>query len=117
MSEKYAAYKAAEKQKATKPPVHSGVFAYFPRALKEVAKVSAAGAEKRGIALSDKGWLDPQITVEYIDNAWARHVLDRQIEGAVNLDPKDGGVRHLAQIAWGALAALEKELMEMEKDK
>jgi hypothetical protein len=46
-------------------------------------------------------------------DALARHLLDRAIEGEVNA--KDGDLLHRAQLAWNALADLEKFLIAEEK--
>lgn len=88
--------------------------AYFPRALKEVARVSDYGAKKHGFKLSDKGFLAPGYTEEMYQDAIARHIVGRLIEGEVNA--ADGNLLHRAQLAWNALASLERYLIEQEKD-
>ncbi|MCI0558747.1 MAG: DUF5664 domain-containing protein [Nitrososphaera sp.] len=90
------------------------MIAYFPRALKEIAKVSAHGAIKYGISLSDKDFLKPDYTVDGYLDAVSRHILDLEIEGEIN--HKDGGIYHRAQIAWNALASFEMFLVEQEKE-
>jgi len=92
-----------KKQNNGKPPVFQGVFAYFPNALREVAKVSAYGKDKYQQPWGAKGWLD--VPLEDLQDAHARHTLDQLIDGDVN--EADGGVLHKAQIAWEALAVLE----------
>jgi hypothetical protein len=92
-----------KKQNTGKPPVFQGVFAYFPNALREVAKVSAYGKDKHQQPLDAKGWLD--VPLADLQDAHARHTLDQLIDGEVN--EADGGVLHKAQIAWKALAVLE----------
>lgn len=100
-------------EKSAKLPVMQGVLAYFPRALKEVARVSAYGASKHAADLSEKGFLRPEYTPEMYLDAIGRHILDREIEGEIN--HKDGDLLHRAQLAWNALASLEKYLLEMEE--
>ena len=101
----------ANKQNAGKPPVYQGCFAYFPRALKEVARVSEFGATKYMAPYTRQGWR--QVPLDELRDAIARHELDRVISGEVN--HKDGDMLHQAQIAWEALAALEVMLVEREK--
>jgi hypothetical protein len=98
--------------KAAKPPVFQGCIAYFPRALREVARVSAYGAKKHGFSLADKGFLDPRYTEEMYQDAICRHITDRLIEGEVC--SADGNLLHRAQIAWNALASLERFLIQAE---
>lgn len=97
----------SNKQNDGKPPVFQGCFAYFPRALKEVAKVSLFGKTKYKSEWTTKGWL--QVPKDELLDAQARHILDRVIEGDIN--HTDGDVLHLAQNAWEALAALEVHLI------
>lgn len=106
---------ARAKEKAAKPAAFWGVLYYFPRALKEVAKVSKFGTEKHGVALRDRGFLDPKYPIEGYDDAVIRHSMDFAIDGKFN--PADGNMRHRAQRAWNALAALEKELIEEENER
>jgi len=96
------------KNKMKKPPVYEGVLAYFPLALIEVAKVSAYGLEKHNLKFPDRGFMKEEYPLCGFDNALVRHLLALQIKGEYNVE--DGGVLHRAQIAWNALAALEKEL-------
>ena len=96
-------------QKHSKPPMFEGLLLYLPRALSEVAKVSAYGKDKHGFEYRDRGFLRPEYTEDMYQNAALRHLRDRITEGPINHE--DGGVRHLAQAAWDTLAALEKELM------
>ena len=98
--------------KKEKAPLYWGLINYFPRALTEVAKVSTFGAAKHQTLFKDKRWLDPDYTPEMYDDAIVRHVFDRAVEGEIN--EKDGGCYHLAQIAWDALARLEKLLVAEE---
>lgn len=99
-------------QKRAKPPIYQGLLAYFPRALREVAKVSRFGSEKHDTPMSEKGFLGDNYPTEGYVDAVGRHILDRAIEGEIN--EADGGQYHLAQVAWDALAALERVLIEKE---
>jgi hypothetical protein len=100
--------------KAAKLPIFQGCIAYFPRALAEVAKVSDFGAKKHGFKLSDKGFLDPRYTEEGYQDAICRHIVGRLMDGEVNA--ADGDLYHRAQLAWNALASLERFLLELEKE-
>ena len=92
---------------AGKAPILSGVIQYFPRALREVAKVSQYGMTK----YTWKGWeAVPNGVVRYGD-ALARHLVDEGIEGPI--DPSTR-LRHAAQVAWNSLARLELILKEEE---
>lgn len=104
---------SALNQKKNKPPVYQGVLAYFPRAIKEVARVSQYGLEKHDLDWSDKGFLKPEYPLEMFMDAFSRHMLDLAIEGEIN--KADGELLHRAQVAWGALASLEKYLIEREQ--
>lgn len=90
---------------AGKSPVVQGCLAYFPRALKAVADVSAFGASK----YAWKGWESVPDGVNRYANALGRHITDEAIEGPIT---KDSGLLHKAHIAWNALAALELYLRE-----
>jgi len=92
-----AADPAAER-KAT--PVFSGVLAYFPDALREVAIASRVGNEQHNPG-TPLHW-DRAKSGDELD-ALTRHLLDA---GKVDSD----GVRHTAKVAWRALAHLQKEL-------
>ena len=102
----------ALKHDAGKAPVYQGFLAYFPRAIMEVAQVSAFGKEKYNAEYSDKGFM--QLVSERYADASVRHLLDEVIEGTV-INKGDGGVRHDAQVAWDALARLEIRLKEEEE--
>ena len=69
-----------------KPPIYKGVLKMFPLALVEVAKLSMIGSKKWGYSLSkEKDFRD----------STARHLTKGELK----------------QVAWNALAALEKDLM------
>lgn len=84
-------------------PVATGVYAYFPLALKEVAKVSLAGNRQHH---PDKPlhW-DRNKSTDDID-AGERHLLDHLSGTELDTD----GMLHLAKHAWRSLAVLEKYL-------
>jgi hypothetical protein len=81
-------------------PLWSGVMAYFPDALLEVALVSAAGNEQHNPG-APLHWDRSKSTDEA--EALARHLLQA---GELDTD----GIRHSAKVAWRALALLQKEL-------
>ena len=84
-------------------PVFTGFMAYFPLAIKEVAKVSKAGNDQhhKGTPLH---WDRSKSTDE--SDALMRHLLDHASGEIFDTD----GQRHLAKVCWRALAFLEKEL-------
>lgn len=81
-------------------PVSSGVLAYFPNALKEVSKVSVAGAEQHGQTRETMHW-DRTKSTDNLD-ALSRHLIDH-LQNPID----DDNQLHLAKVAWRALAALE----------
>lgn len=81
-------------------PLYSGVFRYFPDALREVAKVSFVGNEQHNPG-TPLHWDRSKSTDEA--DALMRHLLDA---GKVDTD----GMLHTAKVAWRALALLQKEL-------
>ncbi len=110
MKEKLSEATAA---KYDKDPMWLGVIARFPRALRAVSKVSAFGSQKHQVPMSDMSYREvPEADTVYLE-AVGRHLTDRAVEGRYN--QKDGGLRHLAQLAWNALAALEVELEQDEQ--
>lgn len=92
---------------AGKTPVYRGLFDYFPRACLAVADVSAAGAAK----YAWKGWETVPDGINRYRDALGRHIVFESIDGTYDKD----GFRHLAQIAWNALASLELTLREEEQ--
>ncbi len=81
-------------------PIASGVLDFFPDALAEVARVSAAGSAQHH---PDTGvhWDKSKSTDEA--DALVRHLMER---GTFDTD----GQRHSAKVAWRALALLQREL-------
>lgn len=104
-----------------KAPITTGLLWRFPRAVKEVAKVSAVGAEKYEVTLPDDNCLRVENGFNRYADAIARHLVDRALEGPMNnekggaLPPEGRDVRHLAQLIWDGLTCLEIELIEEEK--
>ena len=86
-----------------KIPLYRGVLKYFPNALKEVAKVSQAGNDQHH-SEKELHWDKNKSTDE--PDAMLRHLTDH----ACGIEFDDDGVRHLAKVAWRALAFLEREL-------
>jgi hypothetical protein len=80
-------------------PVFSGVLAYFPDALKEVAKASYA-ATKQHHPDKDMFW-DRTKSTDHRDSL-GRHLIDHT-KNPIDTD----GVLHLAKVAWRSLAALQ----------
>lgn len=103
---KMSATEARSAGKAGKLPVGLGVFAYFPLALREVARVSDFGANKHKVDIRERGFANHEAS--YYEDAMARHALNRYVSGEVNRE--DGDVYELAQIAWNAMAALQLKL-------
>tara|TARA_R110001632_G_scaffold70241_2_gene163704 strand:+ start:1396 stop:1704 length:309 start_codon:yes stop_codon:yes gene_type:complete len=81
-------------------PIFSGVLAYFPDAITEVAKCSLAGQQQHN---PDKplGW-DRSKSGNELDSL-TRHLMEA---GSMDTD----GVRHSTKVAWRALANLQKEI-------
>jgi hypothetical protein len=83
-----------------KIPIYSGVLAYFPDAIAEVAKVSWAGNEQH-----NKGeklhWAREKSTDQ--EDTAIRHMMEA---GKIDTD----GMRHTAKAAWRILATLQLEI-------
>ena len=80
-------------------PVFSGVLAYFPDALKEVAKCSLEGNNQHH---ADKPLHWDKDKSKDNEDALVRHLIDHT-KNPVDTD----GVLHLAKVTWRALAALQ----------
>lgn len=91
-----------------KSPVYRGAVSYFPRAIREVAAISAFGASK----YAWKGWENVSDGYNRYSDAMVRH-LTYEGEGEV-LDP-DSGLLHAAHCSWNSLARLELKLKEIER--
>jgi len=83
-------------QKRKSIPVYSGFFAYFPRAIAAVAEVSLAGGIQHGQTRETLHW-DRPLSGDELD-AMMRHMIDGDWE----------------QVAWRAMAHLEKHLEKQE---
>lgn len=94
---------------AGKAPIFRGLLAYFPRALREVALVSQAGAEK----YTWNGWESVADGVNRYADAGGRHILDMAVTDFDD-GPHGTGCRHKAQAVWNLLASLELELRQEE---
>lgn len=97
-----------------KSPIQAGGFAYFPRALLEVARVSKYGAEKYSLSYADLNWQRVDNARERYGDARGRHILGEFIDGPI--DPESGEL-HAAMAAWNALAYLELLLRERDAAK
>lgn len=86
-------------------PIYSGVLAYFPDAIVEIAKVSYVGNAKHNPG-EPLHWARDKST-DHRD-ATARHLLD--LDGSDFIELPDGScveVLHAAECAWRALAACQ----------
>jgi hypothetical protein len=81
-----------------KIPVHTGFIAYFPRAIAAVAQVSLTGGIQHGQTPETLHW-DRAKSGDELD-ALMRHVIDED----------------WPQVAWRALAHLEKHLESKERE-
>ena len=88
----------AQERKNT--PIYTGVLAYFPDALAEVCKASQAG-NKQHLDGTPLHW-DRTKSMDQMDSL-TRHLIDC----AKGIEFDDDGVRHLAKVAWRALAQLQ----------
>lgn len=91
-------------QERKERPLYSGVLAYFPDALLEVAYASFIGNQQHNPG-EPLHWAKEKSTDE--PDALARHLLDRDRRDKDN-------VRHKAKVAWRALADLQRELDDEE---
>ena len=88
----------AQERKNT--PIASGVLAYFPDAIAEIARVSKSGNDQHNPG-QPLHW-DRSKSTDHSD-ALLRHFMER---GDVDID----GMLHSAKVAWRALALLQEEL-------
>ena len=94
-----------------KSPIFQGCLQYFPRALLAVANVSKYGKLKYNLEYSDVNWARVEDGKNRYTDAMVRHLLGESVDG--ELDPESKQL-HATQVAWNALARLEKILMEKE---
>ena len=97
----------SDAQKRKEAPIYSGVIKYFPDALEEVSRVSFAGNEQHNPGKS-LFW-DRTKSMDQLD-ALVRHLKDHAGGEIIDTD----GRRHLAKVAWRALAQLQ---LDIENDK
>lgn len=90
-------------------PIFSGVIKYFPKAIWEVSNVSYLGHKKHNP--KDLMQWDKTKSSDELD-ALMRHLTDYASGEIYDED----GVRHLARVAWRALAMLERQLDGNNKD-
>lgn len=100
---KEAAENIAKAIERKNTPVYSGCVAYFPLALKEIAKASAQGQKQHN---PDKplAW-DRSKSGDELD-AMMRHLLDHSSGEEVD----DDGVRHIVKCGWRILAFIQKTM-------
>lgn len=84
-------------------PIATGVLAYFPDAIMEVANCSFIGNQQHNPG-QPLHWAKEKSTDH--DDALSRHHTDRLAGQKFDTD----GVRHRAKAAWRALAALQVEI-------
>lgn len=87
----------------------------FDGALDELARVCEHGAVKYDRGNWKKGGPNAEL-FSLLDSAM-RHAKKRANGEVFDTDPKMKNVRHLAQVAWNALAALYHELKDEAQDK
>lgn len=93
-------------------PLYDGLFAYFPSALAEVARVSYVGNEIHNPG-EPLHWAREKSTDH--ENKILRHLVDSGLTDIVSLaDGRTFRVRHSAYLAWRALAKLQVELESSE---
>ena len=94
---------------AGKIGVTRGCLHYFPRALREVARLSTIGAKK----YSWRGWEAVPDGINRYADALGRHEL--AIEGDYTKRDPDSGVLEATAVAWNALSRLELILRALER--
>lgn len=92
--------KTRDAQQRKEAPIFSGVLAYFPDAIAEVAELSRIGNEQHNPG-QPLHWDRSKSGDE--KDALTRHLIDA---GTLDTD----GVRHSTKVAWRALANLQKEI-------
>jgi hypothetical protein len=111
----------AKKLDDGKLPVMRGVFARFPMAMVEIARVSQAGTTKYGVPITDMEYKNVPDGQGRYEDALGRHSLQHITEGPVNIEkggqlpPEGVALFHLAQRAWDALASFEIFLEGLKK--
>jgi hypothetical protein len=95
-----------KKYDADKAPMVQGLLAYFGRALRAVANVSAYGARKYGVPFSQQNWRKVENAKGRYADALLRH-LEAYCRGEM-IDTESGNA-HVDMVAWNALALAELE--------
>lgn len=90
-----------------KTPMYGGVIKYFPKALREIARVSYKATEQHHPD-KEMHW-DRTKSNEHLESSM-RHLLDYAEGEEFDTD----GQRHLAKMAWRVLAQLEIDLENCE---
>jgi len=90
-------------------PVYDSVLRYFPNAITAVAEVARVGNDQHNPGQPMK-WAVEKSTDE--GNALMSHLLKR----AAGYTWAPEGTRHLAHVAWRALAMLEREIIAENTD-
>jgi Domain of unknown function (DUF5664) len=97
---------------AGKVDIMRGAWFYFPRALRQIARVSEAGARK----YSWKGWEKVPDGITRYTAAMGRHIF----EDPFATDNGPGGLGeeylHAAQVCWNSCARLELIMRELEEN-
>ncbi|MEE8386487.1 MAG: dATP/dGTP diphosphohydrolase domain-containing protein [Dehalococcoidia bacterium] len=107
--------------KKDKLPVMRGSFLRFPRAMREIARVSHLGCMKYDAPEGSMDYLDGEDGYGLFTDALGRHLLDEATGGVTNVEtggrlPPEGMiVLHQAQAAWNTLARLERYLLTLEE--
>lgn len=83
-------------------PIYSGLFVYFPDALKHVAHCSKVANDQHNPNES-LHWNKDKSKQEL--DSMLRHLLD-----SVNEDLDDDGIYHLAKVAWRSLSELQRRI-------
>ena len=97
---------AGRKYDSGKEPLARGFWAYFGKAARGVAAISAYGVAKYKVAYADQNW-------RIVDNAKGRYAdallrhFEAHLRGEI-LDP-ESGKPHIDHMAWNALALSELE--------
>jgi hypothetical protein len=97
-----------DSQERKDTPIFSGLIAYFPDAIREVARVSKVGNDKHNPG-QPLHWAREKSTDQL--DCIARHLTDHS-QNKIDTD----GQRHLAKVVWRGLAQLQLDL-ENEKNK
>lgn len=95
-----------KKYDSGRSPITQGLAQYFPNALTAVANVSQYGLVKYDLVYSDVNWLRVDDGYNRYSDALGRHLLGEFLDPD-GIDP-ESGFHHAAQVAWNALARLER---------